>query len=79
MESCSLGLTGRTHTRPRGQDQLVSSAKLAGFVNVTCLTTPASDDERVHVLEYLQRVRKDLPPSADQVLLDLEFAEVCVE
>lgn len=60
----------------RSQEQLVSALKLAGFVNVTALTTPAADDERETVLTYLQRVRKDLPASAKDILNDLEFVEI---
>lgn len=58
------------------QDQLTSALKLAGFVNVTCFTTPAADDEREIVLGYLERVRKDLPASAKEILKDLEFVEI---
>jgi hypothetical protein len=59
------------------QDQLVSAAKLAGLVNVTSLSTPASDDDKQTVLEYLRRVRTDLPSTAEAIIDDLEFTEVC--
>jgi hypothetical protein len=59
------------------QDQLVSAAKLAGLVNVTSLSTPASDDDKQTVLEYLRRVRTDLPSTAEAIIDDLEFAEAC--
>lgn len=54
----------------------MSAAKLAGLVSVTSLSTPASDDEKATVFEYLTKARTDLPSTAEAIIQDLEFAEV---